>query len=211
MSQRGGSVTSDVRFGDAVLSPMVPPGEADFLLVLEPTQVEPNRHSQTRRAVDHARRGGSRQAGEQEKLERGAARRVERAPAVAGRRTGWKLCAEAFPPEFFDAQPAGFPERLANGSEHEHRTSNGHRTSQRPVGSLAFDVGCSMLVCLMQTGDLPATNSPCYEQKSRIPPLHPSARRIFCRWPSCRTCNSPAQGHGAARLRSRPVFPQAHG
>jgi indolepyruvate ferredoxin oxidoreductase beta subunit len=44
MSQRGGSVSSDVRFGDAVLSPMVPPGEADFLLVLEPTQVEPHRH-----------------------------------------------------------------------------------------------------------------------------------------------------------------------
>src|SRR5271157_6434676 len=44
MSQRGGSVTSDVRFGERVFSPMVPAGEADFLLVLEPTQVEPNRH-----------------------------------------------------------------------------------------------------------------------------------------------------------------------
>jgi indolepyruvate ferredoxin oxidoreductase beta subunit len=44
MSQRGGSVTSDVRFGPRVLSPMVPPGEADFLLVLESTQVEANRH-----------------------------------------------------------------------------------------------------------------------------------------------------------------------
>ena len=44
MSQRGGSVTSDVRFGRAVLSPMVPPGEADYLLVLEETQVEPNRY-----------------------------------------------------------------------------------------------------------------------------------------------------------------------
>lgn len=44
MSQRGGSVSSDVRFGDAVLSPMVSPGEADFLLVLEPTQVTPNQH-----------------------------------------------------------------------------------------------------------------------------------------------------------------------
>ncbi|MCF7985408.1 MAG: 2-oxoacid:acceptor oxidoreductase family protein [Thiohalocapsa sp.] len=42
MSQRGGSVTSDVRYGDAVLSPMVPPGEADVLLVLEPTQVDIN-------------------------------------------------------------------------------------------------------------------------------------------------------------------------
>jgi indolepyruvate ferredoxin oxidoreductase beta subunit len=31
-----------VRFGQAILSPMVPPGEADYLLVLEPTQVEPN-------------------------------------------------------------------------------------------------------------------------------------------------------------------------
>jgi indolepyruvate ferredoxin oxidoreductase beta subunit len=39
MSQRGGSVTSDVRFGDAVLSPMIPAGEADFLLVLAPSEI----------------------------------------------------------------------------------------------------------------------------------------------------------------------------
>lgn len=44
MSQRGGSVTSDVRFGQKVWSPMVPSGEADYLLVFEPTQVEPNQH-----------------------------------------------------------------------------------------------------------------------------------------------------------------------
>jgi len=44
MSQRGGSVTGDVRFGKQVFSPMVPGGEADFLLVLEPTQVEPHRY-----------------------------------------------------------------------------------------------------------------------------------------------------------------------
>ena len=44
MSQRGGSVTGDVRFGREVFSPMVPVGEADFLLVLEPTQVAPNQH-----------------------------------------------------------------------------------------------------------------------------------------------------------------------
>jgi indolepyruvate ferredoxin oxidoreductase beta subunit len=43
MSQRGGSVTSDVRFGAEVLSPMVPPGEADFLVVLAPDQIEVNR------------------------------------------------------------------------------------------------------------------------------------------------------------------------
>ena len=43
MSQRGGSVTSDVRFGSQVFSPMVPPGEADFLVVLAPDQVEVNR------------------------------------------------------------------------------------------------------------------------------------------------------------------------
>jgi len=42
MSQRGGSVTSDVRFGTEVFSPMVPAGEADFLLVLAPSQVENN-------------------------------------------------------------------------------------------------------------------------------------------------------------------------
>ena len=44
MSQRGGSVTSDVRFGPEVLSPMIPAGEADFLVVLAPTQVENNLH-----------------------------------------------------------------------------------------------------------------------------------------------------------------------
>jgi len=43
MSQRGGSVTSDVRFGSKVLSPMVPAGEADFLVVLAPSEVEVTR------------------------------------------------------------------------------------------------------------------------------------------------------------------------
>ncbi len=44
MSQRGGSVSSDVRFGHNVLSPMVPTGEADFLVVVAADQVEVNRH-----------------------------------------------------------------------------------------------------------------------------------------------------------------------
>jgi indolepyruvate ferredoxin oxidoreductase beta subunit len=43
MSQRGGSVASDVRFGERVFSPMVSSGEADFLIVLDPTQVDVNR------------------------------------------------------------------------------------------------------------------------------------------------------------------------
>ena len=44
MSQRGGSVTSEVRFGAQVFSPMVPRGEADFLVLLASDQIEPNRH-----------------------------------------------------------------------------------------------------------------------------------------------------------------------
>ena len=40
MSQRGGSVSSEVRFGENVASPMVPAGECDFLVVLDTTQVE---------------------------------------------------------------------------------------------------------------------------------------------------------------------------
>src|SRR5512144_2669275 len=43
MSQRGGSVTSDVRFGPEVLSPMIPRGQADFLVVLAASEVEANR------------------------------------------------------------------------------------------------------------------------------------------------------------------------
>jgi len=45
MSQRGGSVSSDVRYGEKVLSPMVPRGEADYLLVTDADQVEVNRHA----------------------------------------------------------------------------------------------------------------------------------------------------------------------
>ena len=36
MSQRGGSISSDVRFGKKVDSPMIPEGEVDFLLSLQP-------------------------------------------------------------------------------------------------------------------------------------------------------------------------------
>jgi indolepyruvate ferredoxin oxidoreductase beta subunit len=42
MSQRGGSVSSDVRFGQRVFSPMVAQGEADFLLVMAPDQIPVN-------------------------------------------------------------------------------------------------------------------------------------------------------------------------
>lgn len=44
MSQRGGSVASDVRFGEKVLSPMVPEAASDYLLVLSEDQVPPNQH-----------------------------------------------------------------------------------------------------------------------------------------------------------------------
>ena len=43
MSQRGGSVASDVRYGRGILSPMVPLGEADVLVLVDETQLEPNR------------------------------------------------------------------------------------------------------------------------------------------------------------------------
>ena len=40
MSQRGGSVSSEVRVGDKVNSPMVPAGEGDILVVLDMSQLE---------------------------------------------------------------------------------------------------------------------------------------------------------------------------
>jgi indolepyruvate ferredoxin oxidoreductase, beta subunit len=42
MSQRGGSVSSDVRFGAEVWSPMIPEGESDFLVICSSDQVENN-------------------------------------------------------------------------------------------------------------------------------------------------------------------------
>ncbi|MCK4276156.1 MAG: 2-oxoacid:acceptor oxidoreductase family protein [Phycisphaerae bacterium] len=44
MSQRGGSVNTDVRFGTEVLSPMILAGEADFLVVLTADQIDVNKH-----------------------------------------------------------------------------------------------------------------------------------------------------------------------
>lgn len=44
MSQRGGSITSDLRYGEEVLSPMIPVGQADYLIVLGEDQIEPNKH-----------------------------------------------------------------------------------------------------------------------------------------------------------------------
>lgn len=43
MSQRGGSVSSDVRFGKCVLSPMIPNGEADYLVAVSGDQIEVSR------------------------------------------------------------------------------------------------------------------------------------------------------------------------
>jgi indolepyruvate ferredoxin oxidoreductase, beta subunit len=43
LSQRGGPVTSDVRFGSRVHSPMVPAGEADFLVVTADEELESHR------------------------------------------------------------------------------------------------------------------------------------------------------------------------
>ena len=40
MSQRGGSVSSDVRFGKKVSSPMIPRGEADYLIAVSEDQIE---------------------------------------------------------------------------------------------------------------------------------------------------------------------------
>jgi len=44
MSQRGGAITSDLRFGPRVLSPMIPTGAADYLVVLSEDQIEVNIH-----------------------------------------------------------------------------------------------------------------------------------------------------------------------
>jgi indolepyruvate ferredoxin oxidoreductase beta subunit len=43
MSQRGGSVASDIRFGKKILSPMIPEAETDFLLVVAPEEIEIHR------------------------------------------------------------------------------------------------------------------------------------------------------------------------
>ena len=43
MSQRGGSVSSDVRFGKKIFSPVIPLGDTDYLVVIDKDQIEVNR------------------------------------------------------------------------------------------------------------------------------------------------------------------------
>jgi indolepyruvate ferredoxin oxidoreductase beta subunit len=43
MSQRGGSVASDIRFGSRVLSPMIPAGQVDYLIGLAPEWIDLHR------------------------------------------------------------------------------------------------------------------------------------------------------------------------
>ena len=51
MSQRGGSISSDVRFGKKVESPMIPEGEVDFLLSMQPEWSDPHMVSMANEAV----------------------------------------------------------------------------------------------------------------------------------------------------------------
>lgn len=51
MAQRGGFVQSDVRFGKSVASPMVPAGEADYLVLFAPEQIEAARPNLRREGV----------------------------------------------------------------------------------------------------------------------------------------------------------------
>lgn len=44
MSQRGGSVTSAIRFGGKVHAPLIPEGEVDVLIGFDPNETERNRH-----------------------------------------------------------------------------------------------------------------------------------------------------------------------
>jgi len=108
MSQRGGSVTSDVRFGEAVLSPMVSPGEADYLLVLEPTQVDPNRHTLKSSGILITP-----QAVKPEQLPNKKSLNVALLGALSAHlplpESEWlEALQEAFPPEFFEHNRAAF-------------------------------------------------------------------------------------------------------
>lgn len=51
MSQRGGSVSSDVRFGKKIYSPVIPIGDTDYLVVTDKEQIEVNRSRLNSRGI----------------------------------------------------------------------------------------------------------------------------------------------------------------
>ena len=109
MSQRGGSVTSDVRFGERVLSPMVPPGEADFLVVLEESQVEPAK----------GRLGQEGQLLVATSIDKSA---LPTARALNVAMLGMlSTCLDIPESTWLDAVRAGFPEKLFAGNEQAFR------------------------------------------------------------------------------------------
>ena len=110
MSQRGGSVTSDVRFGAQVFSPMVPAGRGGFPggAGRRPGRAQPAAAAAGRRA-DRARTliDASR-AGQPEEPERGAAGRAQRAPGHPRSSTGWTPSARTCPPKLHEANLQAF-------------------------------------------------------------------------------------------------------
>ena len=108
MSQRGGSVSSDVRFGAEVLSPMVPAGEADFLLVLEPTQVEPNRHRIKPDAILITPDAVNQEQLANKKCLNVALLGVLSAKLSLPEKCWLEALREAFPPEFFEPNRRAF-------------------------------------------------------------------------------------------------------
>jgi indolepyruvate ferredoxin oxidoreductase beta subunit len=122
MSQRGGSVTSDVRFGKKVLSPMVPRGEADFLLVLAPSEVEVTRPL--------LRRGGVLIAPDFVREEELSNRRSLNVALLGALSHHLEIPAEAF----FEAVRAALPARLHAVNEQAFRA--GRAAAARPGGAV---------------------------------------------------------------------------
>jgi indolepyruvate ferredoxin oxidoreductase beta subunit len=105
MSQRGGSVASEVRYGSQVFSPMVPRGEADFLVVTSTDQVPVNQAVLASNGV----------LIEESQVE---ASKLPTKKAINVALLGMLSRHLEFPPEaWLDAIRRNFPEKLYEGNE----------------------------------------------------------------------------------------------
>ena len=180
MSQRGGSVTSDVRFGDAG----VQPDGADAARRIScwcssPTQVEPHRHYLqpggvliTPDAVD------ANQAAEQEEPERRAARRVERAPAHAAGWLAGSRCAPVSLRSFFEANRQAFlVGRRTGRNPRPTETTMSKQTQPAPMHpASAMDFLPLPQLRDIQFARLKAMVSRAYDRVAAVPPAHGRAQ-----------------------------------
>ena len=196
MSQRGGSVTSDVRFGAEVHSPMVPRGEADFLVVLARSEVEVTGPCCGQGGCSSRPSGSRGEAPEQAEPQRGAARHALR-PARPPRGMLDGRDEAALPERLLAVNEPAF--RLGRGTPRPPRNEAARSASKRPT-SFPCTRGAAMMTTWNDPdGGFHPASAPDYLPRAQLRCSSSAASGRWWPWPtSGSSCSASAWRSGGS-------------